>query len=476
MCGFVGIIGVDHVAPALYLGLQAVQHRGQDAAGIGVYDRGHVAVHKDVGLVTAALPADVIASTGGTSGIAHVRYPTIGGGGRRDAQPFLTQRPAMALAHNGNVTNLPELERHLASRGITLASRCDAEPILWVLADELMQQATTGHTQAHLEAAVLKVMERVRGGYTVVAVLEIDGRETLIAFRDPYGIRPGVYGSRSDGAWMAASESVSLDVLDFDVVGHVPSGCLMVFRKGKEPITVPLQVRGQNHCIFEEIYFARPDSIMDGGRVYGRRWRMGERLAQEWKDRGFSADVVVAVPDTSRPAAMGMAAKLGLPCHEGFIKNRYSGRTFIMPDQRSRESALRVKLNPIEEVFRDQRVVLVDDSIVRGTTMRRIVQLVRKMKPKELHIAIFSPPVTNPCFYGVDMPSKAELVAASIPAEKLQDELARQLGADSVTFLSQDGLVSVAGSEICAACFTGRYPVPLNSEELGFIVQDRRPE
>ncbi len=476
MCGFVGIIGLDHVAPALFLGLQAIQHRGQDAAGIGVYDRGHVAVHKDIGLVSAALSPDVIASTSGTSGIAHVRYPTIGGGGRRDAQPFLTQRPAMALAHNGNVTNLPELERHLSTRGITLASRCDAEPIMWVLADELMQQSTTGHTQAHLEAAVRAVMTRVKGGFTVVAVLEIDGRETLIAFRDPFGIRPGVYGKREDGAWMAASESVSMDVIDFDVCGPIPSGHLMIFRKGEEPISVPITVSGQNHCIFEEIYFARPDSIMDGGRVYGRRWKMGERLADEWRQRDFGVDVVIPVPDTSRPAAMGMAARLGVPCHEGFIKNRYSGRTFIMPDPKSREAALRVKLNPIEEIFRDQRVVLVDDSIVRGTTMKRIVELVRKMKPRELHVAIFSPPVTNPCFYGIDMPTKAELVAAHIPPAELQAELARQYGANSVTFLSQAGLASVAGNDICAACFTGRYMVPLSQEELGFITQDRRPE
>jgi amidophosphoribosyltransferase len=213
---------------------------------------------------------------------------------------------------------------------------------------------------------------------------------------------------------------------------------------------------------------------METGRVYSLRWKLGEQLADEWKRRGFGADVVVAVPDTSRPAATGMAYRLGVPNQEGFIKNRYSGRTFIMPDQAAREATLRFKLNPIEEIFRDQRVVLVDDSIVRGTTMRRIVQLVRKMKPKELHIAIFSPPVRNPCFYGIDMPSRDELVAAAYTPEQLQDELAKRLNADSVTFLSQEGVANVAGNDICAACFTGRYPVALTAEERSFILKDRR--
>jgi amidophosphoribosyltransferase len=476
MCGFVGIIGVGHAAASLFLGLQAVQHRGQDAAGIGVLHQGVVAVHKDVGLVSAAIPSDVIASSPGTAGIGHVRYPTIGGGGRRDAQPFMSQRPSMALAHNGNLTNIPEIERHLASRGIRMASRCDAEPILLVLADELMQIRVTGHTAADVAEAVRRTMAVVKGAYSVVAVLEVDGRETLLAFRDPHGIRPAVYGRRADGAWMAASESVSLDVLDFEVVGHVPSGHALLLRPGEPVVDISVQPVGQHHCIFEDIYFARPDSTMDGGRIYGRRWRLGEQLAEEWRARGLSADVVVAIPDTSRPAAMGMAARLGLPCHEGFIKNRYSGRTFIMPDQASREATLRIKLNPIEEVFRDQRVVLVDDSIVRGTTMRRIVQLVRRMQPRELHVAIFSPAVRNPCFYGIDMPSVNELVAASIPPAEIHETLARRLGVDSLTFLSLDGLGQVAGNAICAACFTGQYPVPLSEEDRGFILQDRRGE
>jgi len=308
----------------------------------------------------------------------------------------------------------------------------------------------------------------------VAAVLEVDGQETLMAFRDPHGIRPACYGRRKlDGAWMTASESVCLDVLDFDCLGHVQPGHLMLFRPGSEPVERKVLDGPSRHCIFEDIYFARPDSLMESGRVLTRRQRFGRQLAEEWSAKGFECDAVVAVPDTSRPAAHAMAAALGVPCEEGFIKNRYSGRTFIMPDQASREAAMRVKLNPIREIFKGRRVVLVDDSIVRGTTMRRIVQMVRRLGPAQLHVAIFSPAVRNPCFYGIDMPSREELVASDIPDGELSHTLERQFGADSVTFLSLEGLTKVAGAEICAACFNGQYPVPIDDSERGYIVAER---
>jgi amidophosphoribosyltransferase len=231
-----------------------------------------------------------------------------------------------------------------------------------------------------------------------------------------------------------------------------------------------------HHCIFEDIYFARPDSVLATGRVYSLRQRLGEALARRWQGKGLEADVVVAVPDTSRPAAQSMAEYLGLPCREGFIKNRYSGRTFIMPDQATREAAMRLKLNPIDEIFRGRRVVIVDDSIVRGTTMRRIVQLVRKFEPAALHVAIFSPPVRHPCFYGIDMPTREELVAADLggDTDAVELALASRFGADSVTFVQAEALRAVAGDRLCAACFTGRYPVAVAAEEQGLIVQKRR--
>lgn len=489
MCGFVGLVGVEPVAPALYLGLQAVQHRGQDAAGIGTYDRGHLQVYKDLGKVGAVFTDQVLATLKGTSGIGHVRYPTVGSSTRNDAQPFMTRRPSIVSAHNGNLVNLEAVYEHLASRGLRAMSACDSEPILLLLGDELLQQRFVGHTEDDLVVALRRTMERLRGSYSVAAVMEVDGRETLVVFRDPHGIRPAVYGRRGD-AWAVASESVSLDVLDFQVTADVPPGSVVLLRRGEEPVVRPVLPREARHCIFEDIYFARPDSVMQGTRVYTRRWQLGKRLADEWRAKGYGADVVVAVPDTSRPAAQAMAERLGVPHREGFIKNRYSGRTFIMPDQASREAAMRLKLNPIDEIFRGRRAVIVDDSIVRGTTMRRIVQMVRRHEPTEVHVAIFSPAVRHPCFYGIDMPSREELVAhraerevgaarqsdGTARATPLEARLAALFGADTVTFLSEQGLREVAGDRICAACFTGRYPVAVDESERRFIVGDRRPE
>ena len=476
MCGFVGLIGLEDVSPSIYMALQAIQHRGQDAAGIGTHDNGFLNIHKDVGMVSTALPPTALRNLTGTSGIGHVRYPTLGGNSRGDAQPFMTRRPSIVLAHNGNVTNVAELEEHLVGRGMRMTSRCDSEPILLVFGDELLQIRVAKHTEDDVIKALKILMSRVKGSYSVAAIMAVDGEETLVAFRDPFGIRPSVYGSRSDGAWMVASESVSLDVLDFNVVGHVPPGAVVFMRKGQEPIVRQIEPMPLHHCVFEDIYFARPDSIMESGRVYARRRIMGQRLAAEWSTKGLEADVIVAVPDTSRPAAQAMAETLGLPNREGFIKNRYSGRTFIMPDQASREAAMRLKLNPIDEIFRGQKVIMVDDSIVRGTTMRRMIDLVRRHEPAALHVAIFSPPVRNPCFYGIDMPSREELIAGQIPADELELRLAESFGIDSVTFLSHRGLAEVAGNRICAACFTGEYPIPVNEDERGYILKERRPE
>ena len=479
MCGFIGVVGVPTVAPVLCLGLSAIQHRGQDAAGLGVVDRGHCRLHKDVGKVGEVFTSEVLDGLEGSIGVGHVRYPTAGAKNSRvDAQPFMTRRPPLVLAHNGQVTNMGELRRHLASRGLRVTSGSDSEALLLVLGDELLAQRMVGFTEDDVVQALGRTLQRVKGSYSAVAMLEMEGEQVLVAFRDAHGFRPAVYGERSDGAWVAASESVSLDVVDAEVRGHVPAGAVVFLRAGKPPVVRQVRPAEARHCIFEDIYFARPDSILETGRVYSSRQRMGEALAHRWRTKGHEADVVVAVPDTSRPAAQAMAEALGLPSREGFIKNRYSGRTFIMPDQASREAAMRLKLNPIDEIFRGRRVVIVDDSIVRGTTMRRIVQLVRRFEPRALHVAIFSPPVRHPCFYGIDMPTRAELVAADIDGEldAVECQLAERFGADSVTFLPVDDLRAVAGDRLCAACFTGCYPVPVPGDEQGFIVNERRPE
>ena len=475
MCGFVSIIGAEPAAPSLVLGLQAIQHRGQDAAGIATWDSGRLRMVKDLGMITIALPRDVVSEMPGDAGIAHVRYPTAGARSTaQDAQPFLTRRPGILLAHNGNVINVPELTEQLRAEGIHLLSSCDAEPILMVLTAALSRRRAANHTAEDAAAAVREVFSRVRGGYSVVAILEIDGEPTLLTFRDPHGIRPGVYGQREDGAWVAASESVTLDVLGIDKAGEIPAGQAMLLRPGRAPVVLPITQEQPTHCVFERIYFARPDSIMEDGRVNRARWRLGRQLAREWRSRGHECDVVVAVPDTSRPAAQAIAEELGVRHREGFIKNRYSGRTFIMPDQSTRNAALRLKLNPIREIFEGQRVLLIDDSIVRGNTMRRIVAMIRSLGPAEIHLGIFSPPVRHPCFYGIDMPSHEELIAARWPEDDVEAELQRYLDVDSVTYISKQGLSEVSGPDICAACFTGRYVVPVSEEERRAINSERR--
>jgi amidophosphoribosyltransferase len=459
------------------LGLQAIQHRGQDAAGIATMDGSRWHLHKDQGMVTAAITPDIVRGMGGVIGIGHVRYPTAGGvPTRQDAQPFLTRRPGMLLAHNGNLTNMPEVTRGLAAQGLHVLSDCDAEPLLLVLAQELTRIRPAGHTAEDMVLAVRALYQRVRGAYSVVIAMNLDGQETLVAFRDPNGIRPGVYGRReSDGSWMVASESVALDVLDYRKMADLPTGELVLFRAGQDAICLPVQESVARPCVFERIYFARPDSVMEDGRVNRQRWRMGRQLAREWRDKGLVADVVVAIPDTSRPAAMAMAEELGISNREGFIKNRYSGRTFIMPDEATRKAALRLKLNPIREIFAGQRVLLVDDSIVRGTTMGRIVDMLRDLEPAALHVAIFSPPVRHPCFYGIDMPSESELVAAQHPPEQVENALCEKLGADTLTYLSLKGLEQVMGDQVCQACFDGVYCVPVSKEERAAIYADRRP-
>lgn len=465
MCGFVGILGVEKAAPAAALALQALQHRGQDACGIGTLAQGRTHILKDLGMVSQVFTLGALASLPGSAAIGHVRYPTAGAGVRDDAQPFHTRRPGVLMAHNGNVTNVPELEARLLRRGIRVQSRCDVEPILLTFADALV-----GGTTEHVGDAVRHVYDTVRGAYSCVALCDVGGEEALVAFRDPHGIRPASYGRSPTGGWCVASESVALDALGFDRVGEVPPGVGMIFFAGREPVRVPIATRQPRRCLFERIYFARPDSEMEDGRVFSVRWALGERLGREWAARGLAADVVVPIPDTSRPAAQAMAETLGLPFREGFIKNRYSGRTFIMPDSRARTAALRLKLNPIPEIFRDKRVILVDDSVVRGTTIRRISELVRVAKPREVHLAVYSPPVRNPCFYGIDMPTKDELVAARLP----EADWATAFGADSVTFLSVDGLREAAGTPACLACFDGDYPVPVSADEAAAIVADRR--
>ncbi len=476
MCGFVGMISKSAVGGQLLHALQSIQHRGQDAAGLGTWDDRRVHLVKGLGLINQAVPAAEVPTLQGAAGIGHVRYPTVGATSTaEDAQPFRTRAPGILLAHNGNVTNMDELVGWLRSEGHVVLSSCDAEPILLTLTWALLQRRHVDHSLDDLVAAVGEVFARVKGAYSVTAVLELDGQPTLVAFRDPHGVRPGVYGQRAtDGAWITASESVALDMLGVAKQGDIPPGGLLIMRPGAPLQTVDVAPARPRRCAFERVYFARPDSIMEEGRVNATRWKMGRELGRQLRAAGVEADVVVAVPDTSRPAAQAMAEELGIPMREGFIKNRYSGRTFIMPDARSRVETLRLKLNPMREVFAGKRVLLVDDSIVRGTTMGRIVEMVQGLGPTALHLAIFSPPVRHPCFYGIDMPSPRELVAAQYSEDALSAGIADKLGVDSLTFLSRARLGTVLGEHTCAACFDGAYPIPVSDRERAAIEQDRR--
>ena len=485
MCGFTGIVDKRPVAGHLSTALQAVQHRGQDSCGIFTFAGDHFPGHRGLGLVKDVFNHETLERLSGNVGIGHVRYPTIGRGVLADAQPFFERRPGVIMAHNGNMTNYHRLRQRLSERSVYLLSTCDVEPVLCIFADALMARRRRNHTADDVVAALRDTFAVVDGAFTVVMALEVDGEPTLVCFRDPHGIRPGVWGQRGD-ARMVASESVALDALGFEMGGHIPPGEVMLFRAGQPPEVRSIDCRGDSPCVFESIYFSRPDSRDGETTVYQRRLDLGRALAQEWQKKGFSADRVIAVPDTSRPAAIAFGEELGIPCREGFIKNRYSGRTFIMGSQESRQSALRLKLNLIEAEFKDQNVVIIDDSIVRGNTVRRLLDLVWAQGPKSVHFAIHSPPVLNPCYYGIDMSTQDELAAPGYldaapptggmdtPTQRaMEDAWAKDLGIDSLTFLSVQGMDSAFPKSRCAACFDGVYPLPIPKGQRDSIANDR---
>ena len=485
MCGFIGIVDDASVSGSLSTALQALQHRGQDSCGIFTYDGAHFPGHRGLGLVKDVFDQSVVDRLGGSAGLGHVRYPTAGTGVLADTQPFFERRPGVIMAHNGNVTNYDDLERQLLARSIHLVSRCDVEPILCFFADEVMERRRVGHTAEDVVAALQTTVRAVEGAYSVVFVMEVEGRPTLVAFRDAHGIRPAVVG-RSGPAWCVTSESVALDALGYDLVGDLAPGEVVFFRAGEEPERHQIEAEASTPCVFESIYFSRPDSVEMGRTVYERRLDLGTRLARHFAARGLRADRVIPVPDTSRPAAIAFAEHLGLPCREGFIKYRYSGRTFIMGTQAGRESAVRLKLNLIRSEFEGQRVVIIDDSIVRGTTIRRLVQSVWDQGPTEVHVAIHAPPVLHPCFYGIDMSTEGELAARSylegplepggpgIEAQRAMEERwAEDLGVTSLTFLNVRGLDTIFPESRCAACFDGIYPAPVSDAHRLAIIRDR---
>ncbi|MCK7582838.1 MAG: amidophosphoribosyltransferase [Chromatiales bacterium] len=482
MCGIVGIVGQAPVNQSLYDALLVLQHRGQDAAGIVTCEGGRLHLRKDNGLARDVFQTKHMLRLRGHMGVGHVRYPTAGASSSAEAQPFYVNSPhGIVLAHNGNLTNAEELKHDLIVEDLRhLNTESDSEILLNILAHELQVQGRLRIDEQDIFRAVAGVHRRCRGGYAAVAMIPGFG---VFAFRDPYGIRPLVYGRREtpEGTeYMIASESVALDTSGFELMADVaPGETVLITLDGRlhtrqcaaNPVLSP--------CIFEFVYFARPDSIIDNISVHKARSRMGKKLAakikREWANHDI--DVVIPIPDTSRTAALQLANQLGVHYAEGFIKNRYIGRTFIMPGQKVRKRSVRQKLNAIDLEFRKKNVLLVDDSIVRGTTSQQIIQMAREAGANRVYFASAAPPVRFPNVYGIDMPAASELIAHG----RTEEEVARELGTDRLIFQDLEDLIDAVQKKgkshvdrFDTSVFDGQYVTGDVTPEYLQALEDRR--
>lgn len=444
-CGVFGIWGDFEAAIKTYWGTFSLQHRGQESAGIGVLDQTDITVEKGMGLVTEALKPESQAKRTGTAAIGHVRYSTSGESSLVNAQPLLmhTRFGTMALGHNGNVVNAELLRERLAAAGSIFQGTTDSEILAHLIAK------SSGHT---LRQALLDSLPQLAGGYAFTVL----GPDGLYGARDPHGIRPLVLGQTAEGAYILASETCALDAVLATWIRDVEPGELVIINdRGLDSVRFVETAPSRALCAFEVVYFARPDSRIDGQSTHLSRRQLGQILA---KEAPATADVVVGVPDSSLPAAMGYAEAADLPFDFGLVKNRYIARTFIAPSQQQRENGVMLKLSAVREVVAGKRVVLVDDSLVRGTTSRRLVLLLRKAGATEVHMRIASPPYTDPCHYGIDTSRSGELAARNMSP----DAVRQMVGADSLAYLSVEGLTRALGREgWCQACFGAGYPVPI---------------
>ncbi len=449
-CGVWGIMAPApaDVAHISYYGLYALQHRGQESCGIVVNDDGVFSSHKDLGLVSEVFTGDVLSRfPRGTMAVGHVRYGTTGGTSRRNCQPIEVnhQKGKMALAHNGNLSNAVKLRNGLELSGAIFHTTSDTETIAYIVTRERL-------TAPSIEEALSRAMNTLDGAYSLVLM----SPQKLICARDPYGFRPLCYGKTPEGAYVIASESCALKAVGAEVIRDVEPGEILVFSKnGVISRREHCGTKERKLCIFEYIYFARPDSVIDGAPVHGSRLRAGEILAQT---HPVEADVVIGVPDSGIDAALGYSQASGIPYGIGLIKNKYIGRTFISPGQGARMDQVKIKLSPVEESVKGKRVVMVDDSIVRGNTMGRIVSLLREAGAREIHVRISSPPFLHPCYYGTDIDSKEHLIACHHSI----GEIARLIGADTLGYLPVERLGDLTGNGgYCSACFSGEYPTEI---------------
>ncbi len=465
MCGIFGVYGHAEAANLTYLGLHALQHRGQEAAGIVSSDGKRLHAHREMGLVADTFDTETIAKLPGRCAIGHVRYATAGSSEIRNAQPLSVTyaHGAIAVAHNGNLVNAAEIRARLESTGSIFQSTSDTECLVHLIAHA---------RESDTVERVVTALRQVEGAYSLLFLTE----SKMIAVRDPHGFRPLVMGRVKD-AFVFASETCAFDLIEAEFIRELePGEVVVVDSTGMRSYRPPLKNGGdklpEQFCVFEHIYFARPDSRLNGKSVYRVRERLGRRLAQE---HPAVADVVVPVPDSGIAAAIGFARESGIPYDMGLIRSHYVGRTFIEPQQSIRHFGVKLKLNAVREVLDGKRVVVVDDSIVRGTTSRKIVKMIRAAGAREVHLRISSPPTTHPCYYGIDTPTRSELIASSHSV----DEIARYVTCDSLAYLSPEGLMAAVeakdGVGYCAACFTGVYPVPFDtSEAAGKLILLRR--
>jgi amidophosphoribosyltransferase len=453
MCGVFGIHGHDEASNIAYLGMHALQHRGQESAGLVAASDDKLRRHVAMGLVSDAFNRDALAKLPGKTAIGHIRYSTAGSSELRNAQPFVFEYAggSLAIAHNGNLVNANELRAELEAQGSIFQTSSDTEVIV-----HLMAKSKDPDILGRLNAA----LRRIRGAYSLIL---LTNDEQMIGVRDPNGFRPLVIG-RLKESFVLSSETCSFDLIEAEFIREVEPGEIVVIGKtGMASHRIPAPPEKPTFCVFEHVYFARPDSLVNGKSVYRAREKMGQALAREAPVEG---DVVIPVPDSGVPAAIGYSKEANIPFELGLIRSHYVGRTFIEPQDSIRHFGVRLKLSPVRSVVDGKRVIVVDDSLVRGTTSRKIVKMLRGAGAREVHLRISAPPTTHPCFYGINTPTRSELVAASHTV----DEIARYVTCDSLAYLSHEGMMQAVGSPggagFCSACFSGNYPVALGSSDL----------
>jgi len=457
-CGVFGVYGHPDAANLTYLGLYSLQHRGQESAGIVSTDGKKLHCQKEMGLVADIFTEDRIKKLPGHAAIGHNRYSTTGDSISINIQPILVNFAlgGLAVAHNGNIVNAGLLKAELEAYGSIFQSTMDSEVVIHLIAQSRL---------ATLHERIVDAMQHVQGSYSLLLLSE----DELIGIRDPHGFRPLVLGKVGD-SYVLASETCALDLIDAAYIREIEPGEMVVINSSGVTSTFPLKKAEPSHCIFEFIYFARPDSVVFGQNVYSIRKEFGRQLARE---SGVPADVVIPVPDSGVPAALGYAEEAGIPFDLGIIRNHYVGRTFIEPRQNIRHFGVKVKLNPVKDALKGKRVVVVDDSIVRGTTSKKIIKMIRSAGAAEVHMRISSPPTTHPCYYGIDTPTRQELIASSHSIE----EIRKYITADSLGYISLDGVRKVVDQPMnyCVACFCGNYPVPFPGElmlQLGLFEKE----